>query len=116
MTKKITEAARELWSAAADADQYPAMDYTGYITNSVIDNNTKAKHQQWAKGMQNYSGVPRNVDDLDEAVANNVSWMGIRGKHNGSKVPISNALQLTERDHDTYKEENSHAQGWVHRS
>ena len=117
----VAEAEREQWFAAndenntggyntelaqdaqADAMQYhtaqPAIDYSGHITDLVIDPRTRENHQRWVEEMRPWSGTAMIVDDMDEALEASAHFTGLRRPQS---VVQHNPLQLTERDSSTF--------------
>jgi hypothetical protein len=118
----LAEAEREQWYAATEADhtggfdtelgsdmqtdtmQYhsaaPAIDYSTFVTDLVVDPRTQENHRRWASEMKPWSGSVMRVDDLDEAMEASTHFIGLRRPqpiHQGS-----NPLQLTENDHSTF--------------
>jgi hypothetical protein len=117
----IAEAERELWHAAAEADrtaefnaelsqdaqtdtmQYhtaqPNINYSGYITDLVVDPRTRDNHRRWAEEMKPWSGTAMMVDDLNEAMEASTDFVGLRRPQ---AITQFNPLQLTERDTHTF--------------
>jgi hypothetical protein len=119
--EQIAEAEREQWFAATEADQsggfnteltqdaqtdtmqyhtsQPGIDYSGYITDLVVDPRTRDNHQRWAEEMKPWSGTAMMVDDLDEAMEAGTDFVGLRRPQ---AIVQHNPLQLTERDTNTF--------------
>jgi hypothetical protein len=119
--EQIAEAEREQWYAATEANrsgsfnteltqdaqtdtmQYhsaqPAIDYSGYITDLVVDPRTKDNHSRWVEEMKPWSGTAMMVDDLDEALEATTHFIGLRRPQ---AIVQYNPLQLTERDSYTF--------------
>jgi hypothetical protein len=119
--EQIAEAEREQWFAATEADrsgsfntelsqdaqtdtmQYhtaqPGIDYSGYITDLVVDPRTRDNQQRWAKEMKPWSGTVMMVDDMDEALEATTHFTGLRRPQ---AIVQHSPLQLTERDTHTF--------------
>lgn len=117
----IAEAEREQWFAATEAShsegfntelsqdmqtdtmQYhttqPSIDYSGLITDLVVDPRTRENHQRWAEEMKPWSGTAMMVDNMDEAMEAGADFIGLRRPQ---AIVQHNPLQLTERDTYTY--------------
>jgi hypothetical protein len=121
MPERVAEAEREQWYASSEADrpgafdtelaqnissdtlQYhseqPAIDYSGYIADLVIDPRTRENHSRWAKEMEPWAGTAKTVDNLDEALEASTHFVGLRRPQ---AIAQSNPLQLTEKDGSTF--------------
>lgn len=117
----FAEAEREQWFAATEADrsgsfntelsqdaqtdtmQYhtaqPGIDYSGYITDLVVDPRTRDNHQRWAEEMKPWSGTAMMVDDMSEALEATTHFTGLRRPQ---AIVQHNPLQLTENDTHTF--------------
>jgi len=119
--ERVAEAEREQWYSATEVDQtgsyntelahdahadvmqyhtaQPAIDYSGFITDLVVDPRTRDNHQRWAEEMKPWSGTAAMVDDMDEAMEASTHFVGLRRPQ---AIVQHNPLQLTERDTHTF--------------
>ena len=74
----------------------PSGDYMSYITNLVADPRLQENHHKWSEEMSPWSGTAFSPDDLDEAVGNDLSFVGLRRPQ--AIAQSSDALFITEAD------------------
>jgi hypothetical protein len=77
----------------------PGIDYSGYITDLVVDPRTRDNHRRWVEEMKPWSGTAMMVDNMDEAMEAGTHFTGLRRPQ---AVVQHNPLQLTERDTGTF--------------
>lgn len=56
----------------------PAIDYSSFITDIIVDPRTHENHNQWVAEMIPFSGTPTMVDNLDEALEAGINFIGLR--------------------------------------
>ena len=74
----------------------PSGDYSSYITNLVADPRLQENQQKWANEMSPCSGTAFSPDDLDEAVGNDLSFVGLRRPQ--AIAQSADSLFITEAD------------------
>lgn len=74
----------------------PKGDYGSYVKSLVADERLQENHSKWVNEMLPWSGTARNVDNIDEAMANSISFIGLRRPQ--AIVQSSDALFQTELD------------------
>jgi hypothetical protein len=89
---KISTAEQEMWLAnrndpsitieknlgSSYINTNPNADYSAYINSLVADNRMIDNHKKWVNEMIPWSGTARNVDNIEEALANSTNWLGLR--------------------------------------
>ena len=89
LASKIAAAERELHTPATSG---AAMDYQSHVSDLVLDSKASASHRAWAKDAQSSSSVvSRRHDNMDEAVANSVPFVG----HNRPQAVAQSGTQPT---------------------
>jgi hypothetical protein len=83
-------------SLGSGGDYGPKGDYESYVKSLVADERLQENHRKWVSEMMPWSGTARNVDTIDEAMANSLDFRGLRRPQ--AIVQGSDALFKTEID------------------
>jgi hypothetical protein len=83
-------------SLGSGGDYGPKGDYNSYVKSLVADERLQDNHNKWVNEMLPWSGTARNVDNIDEAMANSLSFVGLRRPQ--AILQSSDALFQTELD------------------
>lgn len=83
-------------SLGSGGDYGPKGDYESYVKSLVADERLQENHRKWVSEMMPWSGTARNVDNIDEAMANSLDFRGLRRPQ--AIVQGSDALFKTEID------------------
>lgn len=74
----------------------PTIDYETFLDNLVIDERLLHNHSSWVNEMLPWSGTAKSVDNIDEAMANSLPFVGLRRPQ--AVVQSPDALFQTEID------------------
>lgn len=68
-------------------------EYSSFITDAMVDPRMADNHRKWVEELGPWSGGVHSVDNLDEALEQSASFVGLRRPH---AVPVDNPTQVTE--------------------